>query len=425
MTRRKFLYGAASVGAVGAAAAGGWVLSQAREESSSSSLESLSVEEGYVATIDDFREVNAEDFFTNTKSYELPFGSLIWMTDDNFATCLIPTEGTSPITTVGLLALSTGQLTTVLKQARGTEDGYDIYDVRGNGQGLIWTEANIFEGLWRIYCAKLNNDFTLSEIRIVDEGDSSVQTPYIAIAGDYGFWTRMPQATADDARTGEAKLMRASLASGNAQTFFESAGRHACAPYSASGSIAIAPRHPDSSRYFQLTALDASSGSVLDTLTLPSSMRPNEIGYGTSGFAFCLDAIYEVGGAIGGLGTYTPTTTPNGSYEDLRWFRFARTPYGPPCWMDNGWMIVKSNMAAFAVDTANKQYCSFDAPSGTTSWGDYLTTSGTNSAFLLAAQINKTTTSSKVTQNCDVRLWREKTASATQDSEESSTQDSE
>ena len=100
---------------------------------------------------------SASDEFTNTfvqaedpttlmnqvGNYELPYGSLVWANDDDLAACLLPTDTGKPLTQVALLSLSSGNSTVVLEQAVGSDEGFEIYDVRATSSGLIWAEADL------------------------------------------------------------------------------------------------------------------------------------------------------------------------------------------------------------------------------------------------------------------------------------------
>ena len=60
---------------------------------------------------------------------------------------------------------------------------------------------------------------------------------------------------------------------------------------------------------YQLTRIDAQSASVVDSLVLPSSMKPPAAGSGDTGFMFSFEAIYNFGEGIANLGTYIPANT--------------------------------------------------------------------------------------------------------------------
>ena len=87
-------------------------------------------------------------------SFELPYGTLVWASDDSIAACLVPTDQGTPLTQVALLSLGSGAYPIVLEQAVGSDLGFEIYDVRATSSTLVWTEADILDGVWRVYTAR-------------------------------------------------------------------------------------------------------------------------------------------------------------------------------------------------------------------------------------------------------------------------------
>lgn len=403
ITRRRFLLGAAGVGAAVAVAAGANAYVSSERERNA--IQTLKVPAANVFTNEDCSEGDLASAFALEGEYTLPFGSLVFCTDDDIACCLTATAEASPLVQVETMALSTGKQQTVLDQAVGAGNGFEIYDARATSQGIVWTEADIFAGTWNIYCAALSNGGGMGTARLVDSGDSAVQTPSIGAVGPKCFWTIMPPSDADDATTGTAQLKAASFSSGSADVVWEGRGRMACGLYSASDGVVIAPRHPQSTRYYQLLHVEADSGSVDDSLTLPSGMKPVEIGWGANGFSFCFESIYNYGDGIANLGTYTPAR-PNSGYVDASWFRFGRTPFAAPAWCGSDWFIVKSTTVVSAIDPATKTYVSFGSVDGATSWGDYLATSGTRDRIVTYATVDKTLSDGTTEQRVDVRVWK-------------------
>lgn len=411
VTRRRFLVGGAAAAAV--AVVGGAAVA-ASQQSDAPTIETLSVSTDDVFTIDSCTQVDASSAFKQEGSYSLPYGTLIWSNDDAFAACLLPTDTASPLAQGALLNLATGKYETVLKNANGASDGFEVYDFRATSQGAVWIEANIFENQWRVLAGSLSNGSNLQNTRIVDEGDSSIETPAIAAVGSHAYWICQPPSSASDAKSTEAQLKRASFSSGDAEVVYGTAGRMACAPYAASDGVVIAPRHPDSTRYYQLVRVADDSGQATDAITLPSSMKPTEVGWGPNGFSFCFESIYSYGDGIANMGTYAPAQahSQGASYDGGSWFRFGRTPSAEPAWCGNSWLMLKSTQAVVGVNVDNRTYCTFDVPSGPASWGDYLCTTGVHSRIVTAAQVGKATSEatgqsdSTSDMKCSVRVWK-------------------
>lgn len=411
VTRRRFLVGGAAAAAV--AVVGGAAVA-ASQQSDAPTIQTLSVSTDDVFTIDSCTQVDASSVFKQEGAYSLPYGTLIWSNDDAFAACLLPTDTASPLAQGALLNLATGEYETVLKNANGASDGFEVYDFRATSQGAVWIEANIFENQWRVLAGSLSNGSNLQNARIVDEGDSSIETPAIAAVGSHAYWICQPPSSASDAKSTEAQLKRASFSSGDAEVVYGTAGRMACAPYAASDGVVIAPRHPDSTRYYQLVRVADDSGQATDAITLPSSMKPTEVGWGPNGFSFCFESIYSYGDGIANMGTYARAQahSQGASYDGGSWFRFGRTPSAEPAWCGNSWLMLKSTQAVVGVNVDNRTYCTFDVPSGPASWGDYLCTTGVHSRIVTAAQVGKATSEatgqsdSTSDMKCSVRVWK-------------------
>ena len=402
VSRRKFLYGAIGVGAAAAVVAGG-VYATSRG-SSSSDVEYLEVPETAVTTQETLTAVeDYTEYLSQIGEHDLPYGTLVWANSDTLAACLLPTELGSPLTQIGILMLESGYIETVLESAVGTDEHFEVYDVRASDKGMIWTEASIMAGTWRIYTATLDGT-TMGEPVLADEGDATYDTPSLAVAGDYAFWQVLPKLPNDDALP--SYVMRTKMGSSKTEKFYESARRMACAPYGSGNMLAICPRLDMGTVYYQMTCLDAKSGKVLDTCTLPSGMAPNDIGYGDTGFAFTFDSIYDYGEGIANLGTYTPMKKPdNSNYSSVPWFSFARTPLTAPAWA-SGKLIVKSTRPVCSIDLKAGEYAVIDVEDGTDNYGEYLASSGSHETFVTYSNIDHTPVEGDHIHACRVKVWQ-------------------
>lgn len=407
LTRRHFLFGALGVGAVAAIAGGtGVALSQA--ESPDDDLVVLDVPDASVTTSDgegtlDLIE-NTEDRMTLVGDFELPYGTLVWSNDDEVAACLVPNEESAkPLARVGLLSLTTGDCPIVLERAVGQEDGFEIYDVRAVAGGIVWTEADILDGVWRVYTASSDGTSIGTPI-LVEEGTDEWETPTIAATENHAFWQILPRVDGPR-RTEDSSLRRAAYGTDASETAYTSRGRMATPPYGLADSVVITPRADAASIYYELTRIDAGSGSVLDALTLPQSMKPLEAGYGGNGFMFSFDASYNFGGGIANLGTYTPSASvADGDYSAAPWFRFERAPSAAPAWC-GAYFMVKSTGSVCAVDIDRGDYVVFDVPDGADSYGDYLASTGMNDVAVTFANIDYQPLEGDAVRCCRVRVW--------------------
>ena len=411
ITRRHFLYGAIGVGAVAAIGAGAFALNATHDDGGPSASVSggggnvvaLDVPESALVTLNDFEALEEPSSRIDLiGSYDLKYGTLIWVNDDDVAACLLPTEKGSPLAQIGLLHLGSGNLAKVRTKAVGSKERFEIYDVRATSYGLIWTEANVLGGMWRVYAAKLSSD-DMGEPQLLEEGDTTYDTPMLAVSGQRAFWQVQPKTPNDAGLT--TRLMGVTFGNDDIACVFESARRAATPPYGGDNTIVISPRIDKPSVFYQLTAINAETGEIIDRMTMPQSMRPLEAGYGPTGFMFSLPDIYDNGTAISNLGTYTPRSMPeDGDYCAAQWFGFARTPTAAPAWCDD-LLIVKSSYSVCGVDLAAGNYFAIDVDNGTDNYGDYLASSGNHPTFVTYSNIDHQPVNEKAIHACRVKIW--------------------
>lgn len=403
ITRRQFFGGITAIGALAGISviAGNIRHNQAQQKAAAA----LNVSSDAVATLSDYSEVEAGTMVTQSGSYTLPFGTLVWCTDDNVAACLVPTDQASPLNTLQVLTLGNGTTTSLLDQAQGQSQGYDIYDARLTSQGVVWTEANILADTWRIYTATMQGTTMGTPVQVDEGSTQDWETPSLAIVGDTAFWQTMPSSHDDNASKGTSEIRSARVGQSSFDTVYTATGRMSAPLYSASDGIVASPKNADSRTNTDLVHITA-QGQVNDRLTLPSSMQPNEVGYGPTGFSFCFEKIYSNSSGIANLGTYTPTSTnASANYSAASYFRLAHTPLASPAWMGN-YLAVKSTTTVVCVDMSDQQYCVLENVNGTTSWGDYLATQGQHSSLVTVMQIDSVDANGQTNQNCVVNVWK-------------------
>lgn len=420
LTRRDFVRG--TLGVAAAATLGGSVLtatacsssdnattgSDADSTSPASSLSPIEVASDRVFTTEGCTYLeNTAEAVTLVAQAHLPYGTMLWASDDDCAACLLPCKTSNPLTQVGVLSFDTGKMTTVLEGAVGADAGFAIYDVRANRQGVVWTESDILNQRWRIYTATLSGIMTdaaiLGPAVLAAEGTGDWQLPELAVSGPYAFWQLCPDANGP-AKKEDSLLVRNAFGSpdSEAKVVYESAGTMACPPSTTAGGIVIAPRDDTSSKHYVLVRVDAESGQVTDAMLLPASMKPAFVSYGTSGFSFSFDSIYNYGDGISNLGTYTPASS---EALDGEWFCFSRTPFTDPAWCGN-WFIVKSTSVIAGIDIANKRYFTMSPEYATQGYGEFLASAGTTNRFVTYSNIDYTPLNSDRITECNVRVWQ-------------------
>ena len=404
LTRRHFVYGAAALAGVAAVGGGAYafnaVMGPEEEE-----IVVLDVTADAVTSSDDIQQVEYTSCVALIGDFELDYGTMVWCNDDAVAACLLPGASGKPLTQAALLWLSSGTTSTVLEQAVGASEGFEIVDVRATSNGLLWVESDMLEGTWRVYTAALSDSGNMGEPVLADEGDGDWETPTIALAGAFAYWQVLPRS--DGARAKEASVLRhARVGSGKAEVAWESQGRMATPPYATEDKIVITPRaDADSSVHYQMPCLKASSGEMVDSCTLPASMKPLEAGYSDNGFTFAFDAIYSNDTGIANLGTYAPSAKAAGDgYSGVPWFRWGRTPSCAPANCGD-YLVVKSKTAVCGVNLGTQTYFALDVESGSADYGDMLASSGSRDTFVTYANVVSKPLKEASKQYCHVRVW--------------------
>ena len=405
LTRRQLLIGAAAIVGIGIVGAGGSAIYQQVSAASSGDVSVLEVPEGAVTTTDSLTMAETSACVSLIGNFELTYGTQLWCNDGAVAACLVPSDTSTPLASAALLWLSSGSLQTVLAQAVGDAEGFDIYDVRATAQALVWVEQNILEGTWRIYSAALA-DGTPGQAALMQEGTTDEwEVPLIAAVGGKAFWQVLPNIEGPFAT--EASTLNAAQAgdAADAHVVCESDGRMCTAPYALSDSLVITPRAATSGTYYRLVLIDAESEAELDSLVLPQAMRPQDAGYGDTGFTFTFDAIYNYGEGISQLGSYAPASDARGAdYSGAPWFRYTRTPGAAPAWCGR-YFVAKSASNVVGVDFASGSYFVLDREDGADDYGDYIASTGAGDTLVTFSNIDSTPIVGDARRCCLVRVW--------------------
>lgn len=378
LTRRQLIVGAAEIGALFAIGAGAQVATTAKE--ASSTVATLEVSEDAVVSLSDegaLSAIEGDAPLALSGEYKLPYGSLVWANSDSYAACLLPTEGADPLCQGAILNLSDGTLTTILEAPVSTERGFDICDIRCNEHGVVWTEANCLSGEWRIYQASASGTSIGSPV-LVETGTSDYEIPYLCTAGNRAFWQVVP-ASSGNASAEDSLLKSASFGSSDIREDWRSRGRMGTAPYSTGNEVVITPRVDTTGVYYQMTLLDADSGSKKDELTLPTPMKPLDAGYVDGRFTFSFDASYQNQGGLSGIGTFAPID--RGGSSGSEWFCFDRNPTAAPAW-SGSYFMVKSTRTVSGIDFAARTYFTLPCPDGCDDYGDFLASTGTHDVIV-------------------------------------------
>lgn len=385
LTRRNVVIGGAALGGL-VLAGGGVSMAIDHFDGTTDTVNYISVSSDAVTGIDDLKQVKEKTYVTTTSTHHLPFGTLAFADNDSYACLLVPSDTSTPLNTIQSMTLSSGSTHKLVSKARGAKDGFDIVDARLSKKGLVWVESNAYESSWRIYTATFNGS-SVSSVTKVDEGDANWLIPSIAATDSKAFWQICPNTEGDEAAS-PSVVRFASFSSKDHSDLISSKRAFATRLTCADEGVVCTPRAESTGTYYQLTLLDKATGEVVDSMTLPSNMSPDQAAYGRTGFSFGFTDTYNYGDGIANLGTYTPMkkTAPY-QYDNLdSWLRYGRTPSADPCWCGE-WFCVKSTRSIVGIHFSSKRYFSITPPSDTDDWGEYLVSSGTRTKIVGMSKI--------------------------------------
>lgn len=364
VSRRAFVAGAAATAAVAATA------SLAATGCSRDDEEEFTPISATDADIIDVREVFAEstavEHVTVLQDIVLPKGSLVWANSAVYAATMIQGETAHPLATAGVTSLSGGNYTELLSKAAGADEGFDIYDVRCSDSIFVWTELNYLHGNWRVYAATFTGASIGAPVQL-DEGDSDYDPAHIAAAGQFAVWVVQPSTTGE--KTKEDTLVKSQSLSSPAPTvIYTSHGRLGASPHVSGGVLTIAPRVNTSGVYYKMLACDPATGAEVASSVLPRSMRPLDVLWTGSGFAFAVEASYDSIAGIGGYGVYLQ--------QGDKFLKYSRIPLDGMV-MIGGNLVCKVGTAVSVIDIPAQQYYAVNLVSGCEDYGDIFATEAT------------------------------------------------
>lgn len=390
LSRRSFLrLGSATVAGafiLGAPA----ILTGCSGRSNDDSLDTLDVATNDVVTLDAFAEIEDPSLYYEVKEIaQYPKGTMLFSSEDVTAAAFCTGETAVPLSTCGLVALATGQMSPALEQAVNHDAGFNISSVRASKELLVWIESNYLTSEWMVYCASISEGKLTGQPVRLDEGNEDYDIPEIAVIGNAAYWIMQP--AENGSRTSEDSYLRVAAGGSRSSDIITSHGRFN-GGLSVSGQILTAMPRANTSNgvYYQLTAISAGSGTPVATQVLPHSYRPSNAIYMNNAFAFTIPAAYDYGGGIANVGTYYPIA-------GNQWLRLTRQSLTPPG-ICNGWLFAKSSSRTVFIDMAEQQYFVVNAPDGCTDYGDYSVCTGEVSRVYNYATVNKYQETEKTTQ---------------------------
>ena len=373
VSRREFFSGMLGAGAV--LATGAILVSAGCSSSKKDDLESVVAQvaqDADIATLKvatdqllesaEFAEAPLTDYLVLKNTWDLPKGSLVYVSSDTLAMLLVPGATTEALIKIGFIDLTTGELTIVMDQAQRHQDGYVIYDARASNRALVWVECNMQTSEWQVYCASLTG-ITLGESLLIDEGGIDYEPPMLCANEDKVYWTYMPDPMGP-ANQEDSYLKTANVTEPQPQVIYTSHGRMITNPVATEGILTFVPRVDTTNVYYQLTALETSDDSVVAVNILPQALRVTDAIYMSGSFTFCTESNYDYAGGLAYFGTYRDLG--DGSYLHVNKMPTSAAVQ----WKQH--LILKSTRNIVGLDTANKKFFVFDALAESADYGDIL-----------------------------------------------------
>lgn len=394
-SRRQLIVGGAVAGGIIAIGGGAYLFNNRQKDLGYTILK---VSNSDIIKLENLELVeDASTFVKEGISVELPYNSLCFQDDDTLIATLQPTETGSPLTNATIIDINSGKEKTLLTKSISTEKGFEIYEFHATNAGAIWIESNILRNISRVYTTNNFQNITESA-RLVFESNEDWSMPSVAISNNFGYIQTTPTDTKKTGAT--AKILEVELGSTAApKEIIESRQNFACNFSSYKDGIVAAPRSNAATSSYELIAYNTQKGEVEERITLPTSMKPQDIAYGTSGFSFTFSGTYDYGDGISSLGTYAPVAK-----NSSKWVNFERTPTCPPAWIGNN-LVVKSTTTIAIIDAENGRYTTITPPDGADTYGLWLACTGEKTHFTTVTNVDITNVKGEKTHNCQVKVW--------------------
>lgn len=417
ITRRGFVVGSAAAAATAATAAialdgcssssaSAELIESVQAQFPSAQVEYLEVAASQVLPHTDMNNVESAAVLFEASSFSLPLGSLVYQSSDTQALVMTPGDSSKTLIGLGFVQLDGGSYASILSGALGAGEDYVIYDARASASAVAWVECNMVHGLWRVYATALQNGAVSQEIMqqavLLDEGEGSYVPPQLAVCNNKVYWTVMPDpdgaASSEDSYL-KATEISAAKAGGTAEAteprvVYTSHGRMITNPQVSGSILTFVPRVDTDNVYYQLTALDTQSDSVLNIAILPPSLRVSDAVWLDSGFAFGIEGNYDYAEGLSLFGTYQQLGEGQ--------FLYVNKMPSSAAAQVTALTFVKSTKNILGIDPRGGSVAIVDTPQDSVVYGDILAGVGTQSRLVLYTTV--TPRVGKSTGVCRVRV---------------------
>lgn len=414
ITRRQFVIGGAGVVAILAFGGIYFVTSNSNDEAGSGRL---SVATSQVITINDLEKVDdVEDFLQVEREVKLSYNTLVMQSSNKLLAMMESTGEGTPVCTSSTMSFTDARTTEILSTATTDKPRFEVLDFRANENGFVWVESNVLTGENIVKTAIFNSD-AATEGKVAMTSGSSHKMPLIEISGNTAWIQTAPQSTTEGEKE---KLFRIKLgASENSLEQVTETRAFATSPTWTESGIVITPKNSYSTSCVDVSLLDGDTGDLLDNLTLPQSMTPQDVTYGKSGFSFTFQGSYDYGAGLANVGTYVQANLSkklsgddnvakderNADLSSQNWLSFNREPTCPCAWIGN-YVAVKSTSSVAIIDIANKKYALIEADDGADDYGVWLVSSGVVDHLVTLQNIDYTSVSGNAIREGRLKIWK-------------------
>lgn len=332
-----------------------------------------------VDVTDEFEEVDFS--LKQNGAFQLPLGSVLREAEGNWIPIMSVGKKATPMVYASALSLASGNLHEVLSGPITQDANMVIFDVRCSEKVFAWVELNTVSRDWVLYARGFDDGVLLDNTSALWQADSNWDPPGIAVSDTAVIWQVRPSLSGN--KTAESSfcyLWR--LGAANAKAVVESPGRFAFPPSVSDGAVTLCPRVlPDSGQYYAVTSYNLSDdlSTVLDQLVFPRGVRPYRGARIGGRTVASVEANYDSGGLLGGMGTYI-------KMGERDFVRMVREPVAGLCGHGDK-VIIKSRASYFVIDVAEKTYSFLPATDRCVDYGEYPARSGECSSFITFATV--------------------------------------
>lgn len=363
ITRRSFLKGGV---AAGVAAAAVTLLPGCTNPASSSSAtpDPTIIPEG--DGIDALETYEYHDLELAPKdTFELPLGNVLLPSEGNWIPVMTAGAAAMPMVKASVLSLASGTLMEVVPQPLTVSPTNVIYDVRCSNDAFAWVELDMITRAWSLYGARFSAGALMGTTSLLAQGDKDWDPPAFCCAGQRVLWQVQP-ALAGGKTAEHSFCYLWNVGRSDAQAVVESPGRFATGPTPSGTTVTLTPRvRADEGVYYGVTCYSLSDdlGTIIDQLVMPESVRPMAASRVGDRFVVSVEASYDSGGLLGGMGTFITS-------DDGKIVCFWREPAEGACG-SGSLFIIKSRASYFTLDVGARTYGFLPAIDRSVDYGEF------------------------------------------------------